>query len=182
MTTQLTIPSISVTETDMQRAFYSAHSQRYELVATNLYLGWCGGEMDIFGLRKSGFIDEIEIKLSISDFKADFKKTIVIRDGPDKYYPGGVPRRKSKHEALKCGECECNYFSFYIPVEMVDKCEIPSHAGLYVFDPKNYWTKAEEVKKPKRLHSRKISDHNKYHTARKMHYRYWDMRMRKWRE
>lgn len=181
---QLTIPAVGVSEAEMQIAFYQAHSQRYELVATNLYLGWCGGEMDIFGLRKSGFVDEVEIKLSASDFKADFKKTIIVREEHESHYPDGSsfrrPMDKLKHEALKAGEHSCNYFSFYLPIELVDKCEIPDHAGLYVFDATiGRWdsSKIKEIKKPPRLHSRKISAHNKYHTARKMHYRYWDMRL-----
>ena len=121
---QLTIPEVSLTEAEMQMSFYRHYCQRYELMATNLYLGWCGGEMDIFGMRKSGFVDEIEIKLSVSDFKADFKKTITVREDHEAYFPGGCtwsPAWKSKHEALKDGEHSCNYFSFFLPVDLVDK-------------------------------------------------------------
>lgn len=218
-TVQLTIPAVGVSEAEMQIAFYQAHSQRYELVATNLYLGWCGGEMDIFGMRKSGFVDEAEIKLSASDFKADFKKTVRVNCDPytpentfiacshpqcakcrgtgklvHDYYlekigdPCGYQTNYGelttidvlKHDALKDGRHSCNYFSFYLPIELMDKCEIPDHAGLYVFDATlGRWdsSKIKEIKKPPRLHSRKISAHNKYHTARKMHYRYWDIRL-----
>ena len=36
--------------------------------------------MDLFGFRKgSGFTDEIEIKLSRSDYLADFKKTTYVK-------------------------------------------------------------------------------------------------------
>ena len=176
---QLTIPQVSINETEMQRAFYGSFSTRYELVANNLYLGWCGGEMDIFGLRKSGFIDEIEIKRSVSDFRADFKKTIILREECEAHFPGGMTTRPvdvPKHDSLESGRHSCNYFSFYLPADIVDKCEIPDYAGLYVFAPDNYWC-IREVKKAPRLHTRKISDHNKYHTAKKMHYRYWDMVM-----
>lgn len=176
---QLTIPQVSISEAEMQRAFYGSFCSRYELVANNLYFSWCGGEMDIFGLRKSGFIDEIEIKRSVSDFKADFKKTVAFRQSHESFYPPGTYSRFDrvpKHEALKAGAHSCNYFSFYLPADIVDKCEIPDHAGLYVFAPDNYFC-IREVKKAPRLHTRKISDHNKYHTARKMHYRYWDMVM-----
>jgi hypothetical protein len=213
---QLQIPAVKTDEIDMQRAFYGVHSQRYELVADNVYLGWCGGEMDIFGMRKSGFIDEVEIKLSASDFKADFKKTVRVSCEPytpdpefntcsfkycAKCHGSGVNEQTGapcgnwsrwgeqtsikipKHEALKDGRHSCNYFSFFLPVELVDKCEIPDYAGLYTFDPtqRNQWG-VKEVKKAPRLHSRKISEHNKYSTARKMHFRYWDMMMREGRE
>ena len=177
---QLTIPSVRVDEIDMQRAFYGAFCSRYELVANNLYLGWCGGEMDIFGMRKSGFVDEVEIKRSVSDFRADFKKTVTVRKEHTKFYPENISafqRIAPKHEALKLGHHSCNYFSFYLPAEIVDKCEIPDYAGLYVFDGPDCWHSIREVKKAPRLHTRKISNHNKYHTAKKMHYRYWDMVM-----
>ena len=168
---QLSIPNVRMREHEMQLAFYMAFNTRYELVADNLYLGWSGGEMDIFGLRKSGFIDEIEIKLSASDFKADFKKTINT--------PRWTGMGRNKHKAIESGVHSCNYFSFFIPADLVDKCDIPDYAGLYVFDVPGSWNKVREVKKAPRLHTRKISDANKYKTARKMHYRYWDIRRNK---
>ena len=173
---QLTIPTVKIKELDMQRAFYRAFCQRYEMVANNLYLGWCGGEMDLFGLRGSGFVDEIEIKRSVSDFRADFKKSIITRKDHEGFYPKGMQGRPVsilKHEALKDGLHACNYFSFLVPIDIADKCEIPEHAGLYVFD-QDAVHQITEVKKAPRLHTRRISEHNKYKTARKMHYRYWE--------
>lgn len=43
------------------------------LVIPNVYFGWC--ETDMFIIQKSGYYWEIEIKCSVSDWKADFKKT-----------------------------------------------------------------------------------------------------------
>jgi hypothetical protein len=63
---------------DIQRAFYYKTYQRYEMVAPNIYIDQ-NNEMDLMGLRRSGYIDEIEIKLSKSDFQADFKKTVRIK-------------------------------------------------------------------------------------------------------
>lgn len=67
---------------NMTQWFYYAYAfSRYDLVANNVYIGQ-HQEMDIFGLRKSGYCDEIEIKTSVSDFKADFKKVIQVKVDP----------------------------------------------------------------------------------------------------
>jgi len=63
-----------MTAKELQALFYIAKQERYELLATNIFLDWQSNEMDLLGIRKSGFIDEIEIKLTKADFKADFKK------------------------------------------------------------------------------------------------------------
>ncbi len=45
---------------------------KYQLLNSYIF-GW---ESDYFGISKSGYIYEIELKISRSDFKADFKKTL----------------------------------------------------------------------------------------------------------
>ena len=154
---------------EMQKKFYlnyTRYSPRYEMLAPNVYIKT--NEMDLFGLRKSGFVDEIEIKLSRSDFLADFKKTTHAKDPNGKYSWSFIER--FKHECLAEGLSPCNYFSFFMPEEISEKCDIPEYAGLYTFD--GTWLK--EVKKAPRLHSRKISLDLKYKIARKMAYRYWE--------
>lgn len=148
------------TEKHLQLAFHSITFGRYELIMPNIHM--LHNEMDIIGVRKSGFVDEIEIKLSKSDFLADFKKS--------KGHSG------SKHYHIKNGTHFCNYFSFLLPEHLVEECKIPFYSGLYVFkhwDGKEGYV--EEIKKPPRLHSRKISDRNKYEIARKATYKYWDI-------
>ena len=66
-------------EANMTRWFYNKYAGvRYSLVAPNMFVHW-RNEMDIFGLRKSGYSDEVEIKHSVTDFKADFKKTTLVK-------------------------------------------------------------------------------------------------------
>jgi len=61
------------------------NSDRYEMLLPNVYVkNSC--EMDLLGVRKSGFIDEIEIKMSKSDFNADFKKTSLVET--EKHFNG----------------------------------------------------------------------------------------------
>jgi len=171
----------------IQHAFYLSTSQRYELLVPNVYLDYRFHEMDLCGVRKSGFVDEIEIKRSVSDFKADFKKTVLteidshIND--DKYKGrkvfgagyGKFVEERPKHECLQEGLNNCNYFSFLIPKEIENKCDIPEYAGLYVYyESHDSRLFIAEVKSAPRLHKRKISDNTKYKLARKMAYRYWD--------
>ena len=162
----------------MQTAFYYHTSQRYEILAPNIYLDWEFNEADLLGVRKSGYIDEIEIKRSRADFLADFKKTVQIKLGEKPQISNNFRRTKQKlkHDALKCGETNCNYFSFLIPEELVDKCEIPEYAGLYVYKIDRFGDgRVHEVKRAKLLHKRKISENNKYSIGRKMAYRFWNV-------
>jgi len=145
---------------DLQLAFYYAHYPKFEFMAPNVYLRHdC--ELDIFGLRKgSGYVDEIEIKMTKSDFLADFNKTVYVR-----------PARKLKHEALQEGLLPTNRFSFLMPEKLAEKVEIPVYAGLYIYREKS--GRISKIKQGQLLHKNKISDILKYKTAKKMAYRYW---------
>lgn len=162
--------SLIPTASNIQKAFYRSNVQRYEIVAPNIFLTHTSNEMDIIAIRKSSFVDEIEIKISHSDFKADFKKT--IRGYQDEY--PWIKHDTLKHDELKAGNLECNYFSFLVPVELEDKCDIPDYAGLYVFKQNRVRGYVHEIKKAPLLHRRKITDNLKYHIGRKMAYRYWE--------
>ena len=171
---------ISCVDPDMRAilwAFFLHTNTRYTLMAPNCYVGW-SNEMDIVGWRKSGFIDEIEIKLSRSDFLADFNKTSQVKFGMTKNQWGheyADVRRIPKHEALADGLSIPNYFSFLIPTRLVDKCEIPDHAGLYVFNPDMLGGRIKTIKAAPRLHSRKFKGHTRQKVAEKMAWRYWGM-------
>ena len=161
---------------EMQKAFYQHTFQRYELTAPNVYPDWEFNEMDIFALRRSGYIDEIEIKRSKADFLADFKKTIKVKG--KKIHRGSYSYDEYidilKHDAFEYGIPHCNYFSFLIPEDLVDKCDIPEYAGLYVYKVNRHGEgRVTEIKTAKLLHKRKISNDMKYAIARKMAYRYW---------
>lgn len=159
----------------LQHAFYMYNFDRYEMCLPNVYIkNSC--EMDLLGIRKSGFIDEIEIKMSKSDFNADFKKLSLVeceREFRGKTYPDW--RREPKHDLLLEGTYVSNYFSFLMSVELADKCEIPKYAGLYTYSVSRSGTYIiREVKVAPRLHSNKIDESLKYQLGRKMAFKYWD--------
>lgn len=148
----------SFTERDMQRGFTSSWlngTPRYDFIVPNAQMAH--NEMDLICIRKSGFVDEIEIKLSRSDFKADFCKT--------------ARWLCDKHDQLANGELLPNYFSFYVPASIEEAIInlMPDHAGLFVFESGHA---TERIKAP-RLHRDKVSDKIRLKLGRKIMYRYW---------
>lgn len=79
-----------------------------EILIQNFYHGMY--EMDLFRLMPSGFVVEYEIKISRSDFFADFKKG-------------------DKHRKL-VGGAGANRFYFVVPKGLVSYGECPQHCGL----------------------------------------------------
>lgn len=77
-----------------------------------------GCEMDVFSISK-GFAYEFEIKISVEDYIADFKKV---------YYFGPSP--VNKHAALEAGRAAPNFFYFVVPAGMLHETDIPEHCGL----------------------------------------------------
>ena len=150
-------------EKKLQKAFFRKTHNRYSLLIPNVYLRGHGCELDLFGVRRSGYSDEIEIKLSVSDFNADFKKQMQVLV-EDKYTD------MLKHEAIESKLMPCNYFSFLVPHTIIDKCNVPDYAGLYVF---TQYGRVQQVKKAPLLHRQKLSDEAIYFVARKMAMRHW---------
>lgn len=148
-------------ETELQRSFvmsYMWSKQRYNFIAPNCYLNWGDfTEFDLLCIRRSGFIDEVEIKRTVSDFRADFKKR-------GKYH-------LKKHELLEAGKTPANYFWFLMTDELASKvsAEIPDHAGIYVLRHGFI----VELKKAPRLHTSKITNTTRVHLGEKMMHRYW---------
>lgn len=89
-------------------------------------------ECDMWRLTKNGYVDEFEIKLSVSDFKADFAKVnnwsghLNLVSGKWEY------DKLSKHDLLKSSADGPNRFWFVLPDEIAEKVEIPPYAGLII--------------------------------------------------
>ncbi len=145
----------------------------------NVFIDNLFHEMDFMGLRRSGYLDEIEIKLTASDFKADFNKTVKVArlSGDKKPHEWWTSYdTKLKHECLPKGLNHCNYFYFCIPEELVGKCEVPEYAGLLVVCQSDDWgISIREDKKPNLLHKRKIESRLINKVLVKSHYRYWNL-------
>jgi hypothetical protein len=148
-------------ENELQRAFVTSYmwsKQRYTFVAPNCYLAWSDfSEFDLLCIRRSGFMDEVEIKRTMSDFRADFKKT--------------SRHHLNKHQQLAQGNTPANYFWFLMTEELADKVkdEIPDHCGVYI----KQRSFVRELKKAPRLHKNKVSQTTRIHLGEKMMHRYW---------
>lgn len=146
-------------ERELQRGFVSSwlnSTPRYRFIAPNVQM--VHNEWDLIAIRGSGFVDEIEIKLSRADFKRDFHKT-------EKWY-------LKKHERLAQGEGLQNYFSFLIPESLQPSIMdlLPEHAGLYIYKSGH----AHEYIPAPRLHSKKrLTDKLRIQLGGKIMYRYW---------
>lgn len=112
--------------------------QRYFYEKGNILqiAGYCGMGVfnpDIFIITKSLLAIDVEIKVSKSDFKADFKKGV-------------------KHLYLKNGISKQAYFYYAVPFGLIKLEEIPKYAGLIYVDG----NRVEVIKKAPRLHNKKI--------------------------
>lgn len=154
-------------------AFYQ---KRYDLIVPScFYKG--DVEADLYAIRKSGLVDEIEIKLTKADFKNDAKKTVrfsdKIPDGINGEYNGYNSYDLKKYEALEKGKLT-NYFWYLVPEGLLTVDDIPSWAGLMIIQQIRGHYRIKEVRSAKRLHKNKITEKNERKAYEKISYRYWN--------
>jgi hypothetical protein len=159
-----------LTSSDIQRAI-RAHTANHVHQLENVYVhAW---EADFFTVTKTGYSYEFEIKVSRSDFLADFKKekhaifrahkkgAVVLPRGSS-YVVLSLAERKNHPELdalripysnikpVKIGYKTCpNRFYFACPTNMIDPKELPLYAGLIYITAKG---EIIEVVKPPYLH------------------------------
>lgn len=122
---------------------HANHDFSEDIVLTNYFhADW---EADILVIDKHGFSHEIEVKLSKSDFKNDFKKSFIHAHTGEKFL---------KHDKICCGDYVCNQFSFLLPMGMIPQENIPDHCGIIEFyhDADNWETHFFHVRKPRKIH------------------------------
>jgi hypothetical protein len=120
-------------------------------------------EADLFVIGATGCPYEIEIKVSVSDFKRDFKK--------NKYRTMGFLD-------------QCRGFYFAYPESIHDKVIglVPDYAGAIAISERRYeWTQAVDLvpmikKKAKMRNVRKLRDDERIQIGRLMQMRYWELR------
>ncbi len=134
-------------------------TQRYSLCVPNAFI--LNNELDLACVRKSDYLDEFEIKMTYSDFKADFKKTF-CKNG----------ELMNKHDGLEDGVYRSNYFYFVFPEGVIPIDEIPENYGVIIG---NKFGTLSVVREAKRLHNRKVSIETKFNLAMKLHYRWWNI-------
>lgn len=125
----------------------------YDYKLYNVYI--FHSESDFFCVSKSGYVIEVEIKISRSDFKNDFKKT--LSDG------------NNKHQHLKSTSTyKPNKFYFAVPEGLIKKEEVPDYAGLiYIHEKISEFSGKKtysftDVKHPKFLHKENLFKNNKF--------------------
>lgn len=117
-----------------------------------------GFECDLLELFKSGYLYEVEVKLTTSDFRADFNK--------ERY-------GDKKHDLIKAGK-RTNYFSYCCPEGVITPEMIPPYAGLVYFNGYTFTT----VVRPPRLTLSKVDiEQFKVRAGDIMYYRYINKRI-----
>ena len=150
---------------EMEYALFQHFLGSMELITTGITGGYdiVGHECDILMVNKNRFLTEIEIKVSKSDLKADFKK-------------------KHNHDSK-----QIKYTYFAIPKEMEDCLElIPNEFGVIIVR-KSTWTDkymkkvpiiktcypVKVIRRPKKKSNHKINDINLLKLYRLASMRYW---------
>ncbi len=143
------------------------------LIIPNVRHGFLKYEADLIVMTKSGYLSEVEIKISKSDFDNDFKK-------------------KHSH-----GSKKIKYFYYAFPKDLMEKYnlieEVPNHAGVISVDRRRLRTLkinpfhknhsgCEIEKKPKLLYNYKLSLEEQYKLARLGAIRVWSLKQRMNRE
>jgi hypothetical protein len=107
----------------IHRKLYFWVRKTHIITLPNYFLG--AFECDLFTVTDKEFVVEYEVKISKSDYKADFlkSKTIGWKD----------ETRVFKHSLIKEGN-RCHRFYFVVPKGLIDKSEVPQYCGLITWD------------------------------------------------
>lgn len=124
-------------------------------------------ECDIFRVTKAGYFYEYEVKISLSDFKADANK---------KGFDNVSRSWAHKHELLQRRQRNVPHRYYYVvPRDLTDKVIplLPDWAGLIEYSG---WLR--QVKGAPQLHRHKISNAVMRQAERAAVHRYWDLFLR----
>jgi hypothetical protein len=134
----------------------------------------------MFGVTRAGFFHEFEIKISVSDFRADAKKRQSARYDYEAQSAKWIrtPGRK-KHERLAIGDIQGpSRFSYIVPSGMISLADVPDWAGLIIVNPADdrHWSRFETEKTAPKLHEKKVGRTVLRHAMNVCYYRFWDER------
>ena len=151
------------TEKSVQILLWNTLNKKYEMMIPNCYTQF-DNEADMFCFRKSGFVDEFEIKLSKADFKNDAKKNVFLFESRT-FAP--------KYESLVSGNMS-NYFWYVYPSDLgIDINDVPEWAGVITLSSRG----ASIIRQAKRLHGVKMSLVDRYSQIKKLGYRFWNQQI-----
>jgi hypothetical protein len=139
-------------------------------------------ECDLFAVTKAGYMREYEIKLTVSDFKADARKAAkrlehqpTMKDG---LWQRAAYKQEHKHGLLSSGDVRGpSQFWYVVSKGLVSAEDVPSWAGLIEAEVHEGWYRPHlvEVKKAPRLHKAKINDGECARATTNGHLRYWHL-------
>jgi hypothetical protein len=175
-----------MTEHDIQNSLYrySSSKNHVSIVPNTFAYSW---ESDMLSFTRSNFVHEYEIKISLSDFKADFRKAEkheVLKIGsrtPREYElswvenPAYASKVKYNPTTKQILELRPNYFWYICPCDIIPLDEIPEYAGLMYLGLGNY---PKIIKDAPRLHSDKVPDKIKQHVVESFTFKYWKLRFK----
>lgn len=181
-----------ISESSMQDILYGElRACNHFPIAPNVCAyGW---ESDMLSVLKSGYINEYEIKISLSDFRADAKKSgkhELLRTGMrspteceqswiDRMIENGweIPYKNYDKLLCKFKELRPNYFWYVCPQDLIPINEVPEYAGL-IYVCNDRW-RLSKVKTAPRLHTEKVSEKIKNSIMTSLAWRYWNIRLAK---
>lgn len=160
---------IQITEGDVARNLMFARYRRSFVLPRYTPRQWW--EADVFELTPSGYFREYEIKLTLSDFRADAKKI--------EEWKWGMPRtgvNETKHQRLARGDpAGPTQFWFVAPVGVIPLDQVPDWAGLIEmtlhFDVRPLRMTERQAKRPPRLHKAKSGPKVEAHARSVIYYR-----------
>ena len=134
-------------------------------------------ECDVYSVTKSGYGVEYEIKLTLSDFRADAKKH--KRELNPMHVASKTSARGYKKDRLEEGHVKGpSRFYYVVPIEIADEVEneLPPFAGLKVATkakttPRAYVNDRADAK---RLHNQKVSDDEIRKVHERLYHRFWN--------
>ena len=146
------LPQRKFTCLEMEIAISKLFPIRKHIIVPNVSWGLLNHEADLIIMRPTGVLIEIEIKVSVADFKRDFEKRHGHRDSSNRI----------------------SEFYYAIPLNLLDKCLslIPEEAGIIVVqefeygkNEKSIYAKIEKSAS-KIKNSRKLTDKEQFQLAR----------------
>jgi len=177
-------------ERAIQNALFDNLRQKGYLLCCPNYTPAKWFECDLFAVTKAERFVEFEIKVSVSDFKADARKGPSERD--KQYFGSFSPDSKTfqnfdprgKHERLGASdERGPSRFFYVVPAGLLAVEDMPIWAGLiYAEIPEsrhfvtNGLIRLRTVKEAPHLHRAKACPRVVQHMASVMYWRYWNLR------
>lgn len=163
-----------MTELDIQQGLFWKRSSGSRVIIPNFTpRGWF--EADVWRVTKAGITEEYEVKLTLTDFKADVKKC--ARYGRRGWT--GSSSRETKHQRLFAGDVRGPHrFFFVVPRDLEYKVTplLPDWAGLVLVRPGSRCAAMDWVKKAPRLHNQPWPAEEESRVLQAMYWRYWRLR------